>query len=132
MNLLFEECKTALGKNINIIDDVKQQEIILSILDTYLTEFNTIDLSIVSHCDYSSVNVLLETKINFLNDSVYVVADSLDVPIFESKLKHILEKIEDVTALSPKTFIFNNRFMLQEIFPSSILRFSQKRSIYTP
>jgi len=55
---------------------------------------------------------------------VFVFADDSSILIFRTKLKLIAENIYDVTALSPKLFIFNNEVILQPLFPDDGVRFA--------
>lgn len=53
---------------------------------------------------------------------MFVFADDSSIPIFITKLKLIAENIYDVTALSPKLFIFNNEVIIQPLFPTDGVR----------
>ncbi|WP_440530058.1 CDI toxin immunity protein, partial [Serratia sarumanii] len=50
----------------------------------------------------------------------------INIPIFRANLMLVTENIYDVTALSPKMFIFNNELILQPLFPTEIIRLGIK------
>ena len=60
------------------------------------------------------------------NKFLYVLADNADVPVFRSNLKVIMDNIYDVSALSPKVFIFNQEVIIEPLFPSDTLRVGLK------
>ncbi|MGQ6445266.1 CDI toxin immunity protein, partial [Serratia sp. IR-2025] len=57
---------------------------------------------------------------------VFVFVDDINIPIFRANLMLVAENIYDVTALSPKMFIFNNELILQPLFPTEIIRLGIK------
>lgn len=121
MNMLFEECRIALGKDFQLIAKEKE-EFIFKQLDEYLTCYGTVDWSKLTTHEYVEISALIQSN-NLINGSdVYIVADTSDVPVFESKLNTVLNNFADVTALSCKVFIFNQSFIIQEQFPSSTIK----------
>ena len=63
------------------------------------------------------------------NKFLYVLADNADVPVFRSNLKVIMDNIYDVSALSPKVFIFNQEVIIEPLFPSDNLRVGLKNEL---
>ncbi|MBZ7282064.1 hypothetical protein FMK75_28435, partial [Klebsiella oxytoca] len=57
---------------------------------------------------------------------VFVFVDNINIPVFRTNLVLVAENIYDVTALSPKLFIFNNELILQPLFPTDIIRLGIK------
>lgn len=57
---------------------------------------------------------------------MYFFVDDINIPIFKTNLALIAENIYDVTALSPKIFIFNNELILQSLFPNETIRLGRK------
>ncbi|MGR1198701.1 CDI toxin immunity protein [Aeromonas hydrophila] len=119
---LFEECKNALNAYFYVIEGVACKDV-MNILNRYPLSNGYMDWSKIKYKDCESVNELLNSNI-IRNDDVFVFADDSSIPIFRTKLKLIAENIYDVTALSPKLFIFNNEVILQPLFPDDRVRFA--------
>lgn len=117
---LFEECKNALSADFYIVEGVACNDV-MNILNRYPLSNGYMDWSKIEYKDYESVNELLISNV-IRNDDVFVFADDYSIPIFRTKLKLIAENIYDVTALSPKLFIFNNEVILQPLFPTDGIR----------
>ena len=116
---LFEECKEALSADFTIID--KEEERVTTILEGYPFVSGNISWSEISFRDFETSDELL-CQSWLKNENVYVIADDANIPIFRTNLRLVLEKIYDVAALSPKMFIFNERMILQPLFPTDALR----------
>ncbi|WP_454878527.1 CDI toxin immunity protein [Serratia inhibens] len=122
---LFDECREALSADFNIVEGKAQQEAI-DILNKYPLAKGSVTWSVIKHSDYESFDDLLSAH-HIENDDVFVFADDADIPVFRSKLSLIAENIYDVTALSPKLFIFNNEVIIQPLFPTEIFRIGIKQ-----
>ena len=116
---LFEECKQALSADFTIID--KEEERVNTILEGYPFVSGNISWSEISFRDFETSDELL-CQSWLKNENVYVIADDANIPIFRTNLRLVLENIYDVAALSPKMFIFNERMILQPLFPTDALR----------
>ncbi|ENE7663451.1 hypothetical protein ACFO72_003329 [Enterobacter roggenkampii] len=116
---LFEECKEALSADFTIID--KEEERVNTILEGYPFVSGNISWSEISFRDFETSDELL-CQSWLKNENVYVIADDANIPIFRTNLRLVLENIYDVAALSPKMFIFNERMILQPLFPTDALR----------
>ena len=116
---LFEECKEALSADFTIID--KDEERVNTILEGYPFVSGNISWSEISFRDFETSDELL-CQSWLKNENVYVIADDANIPIFRTNLRLVLENIYDVAALSPKMFIFNERMILQPLFPTDALR----------
>lgn len=124
---LFDECQEVLRANFDIVeeDDCEQ---VLDILNRYPLVKGNVVWSKVKYSDYESINALLKDN-PISNDDVFVVADDVTVPIFRSKLFLIAEHIWDVTALSPKIFIFNDQVLIQPLFPTDMFRIGSSKDV---
>ena len=116
---LFEECKQALSADFTIID--KEEERVTTILEGYPFVSGNISWPEISFRDFETSDELL-CQSWLKNENVYVIADDANIPIFRTNLRLVLENIYDVAALSPKMFIFNERMILQPLFPTDALR----------
>ena len=119
---LFQECKDALSADINIIDNKEQVEFVLGLLNEFLTPYGTINFNKLMCTDYLNI----ENALNSFKDytyKVYVVADDSDIPIFQTNLKLALENFYDISALSPKIFIFNENEIFAPLFPNESIRY---------
>lgn len=121
---LFEECKEALRSDFSVIAPSDQKSVV-DILHKYFLVDGNIAWSEMECSDYEDINKLLRGH-NFKDDNVFVFADDIDIPIFRTKLYLIAENIYDVTALSPKLFIFNERIILHPLFPTEKIRLGIK------
>jgi hypothetical protein len=61
-----------------------------------------------------------------INEDMLVFVDDISIPIFRTKFRLIAENIYDVTALSPRLFIFNNEVIIQPLFPTDNFRLGIK------
>ncbi|PZD60222.1 hypothetical protein ARC311_18000, partial [Pantoea ananatis] len=95
---------------------------VVDLLHEYFLADGKIAWSEIKHSDYEDINELLKEN-NLKNDSVFVFADDLDVPLFRTKLCRVAENIYDVIALSPNLFIFNDKIILHPLFPTEKIRF---------
>lgn len=117
---LFDECREALSADFNVLEGREQKEA-LDILKKYPFAKGSVTWSAIRHSDYESIDDLL--RANFVkNDDMFVFADDANIPVFRSKLNLIAENIYDVTALSPKLFVFNDEVIMQPLFPTNMFR----------
>ncbi|AHK18722.1 hypothetical protein BF17_04770 [Yersinia similis] len=117
---LFEECKEALSADFIIVKGRLQKDAI-DIFNKYPLVNGNISWSEIEYSDYEDINHLLNAN-SIENDNVFVFVDDVSIPIFRSNLNLLSENIHDVTALSPKLFIFNNDVILQPLFPTEMFR----------
>lgn len=112
---LFDECREALCTDFHIIEGQALQDVV-GILNKYPFVKGNIIWSEIKHSDYGSIDELLKKNI-IANDDVFVFVDDDSIPVFRTKLSLIAENIYDVTALSPRLFIFNSEIVIQPLFP---------------
>lgn len=122
---LFDECREALCADFYIVEGQDEQEV-LGILNKYPFVKGNIFWSEIKYSDYDSIDELLN-KNTIINDDVFVFVDDASIPVFRTKLSLIAENIYDVTALSPKLFIFNNEIIIQPLFPTDDFRLGIKQ-----
>lgn len=121
---LFDECKEALSADFDVLEGQREKEAI-DILHQFPFANGNILWADLKYSDYEDINALISDNHN-KNDDVFVFVDDISIPIFRTKLILIAENIYDVTALSPKLFIFNNELILQPLFPTEIIRLGIK------
>lgn len=118
---LFEKCQEALSADFGIVEGQEKKEA-LDIFNKYPFVRGAISLPEIEYSDYEDIDDLL--NISFMkNSDVFVLVDDASIPIFRTNFSLIAENIYDVTALSPKLFIFNNEFILQALFATETFRF---------
>lgn len=117
--LLFEECQEALKDDFYIVE---KSEEILSILKKYPMSQNAVLWSNINFIDFEDMEELMKFLEDKKDDRVYVVADDASIPVFSSNLKLIVENIYDVIAICPKIYIFNDKLLLEPLFPSYKIR----------
>lgn len=121
---LFDECREALNACFDIVDDGDKKNVI-DLLHRFPFWAGGTVWREGGFLDFESIEGLLEKNV-IKNESVFVLADDEDIPIFKSNLRLIARNIYDVTALSPKIFIFNEEFLIQPLFPTEIFRLGIK------
>lgn len=121
---LFDECRDALSADFEMVEELHESEVI-DILYKYPFMRGSINWSEIKYLDYENIDALL-SKNAIENDYVFVLADDEYIPIFRSRLSLIAKNIYDVTALSPKMFISNDKFILQPLFPTDMFRLGIK------
>lgn len=117
---LFDECKEALSADFNVLSE-KDKVSVMGIFNKYPSANGNILWSEIDFKDFETVNDLLN-EATLKNEDVYVIADNADIPIFKTNLRLVFDNIYDVTALSPKLFIFNDDVILQPLFPTDKIR----------
>lgn len=117
---LFEKCQEALSADFEIVEGQGKKEVV-DILNKYPFVSGCVSWPEIEYSDYESIDDLLNIDC-IKNANVFVLADDACIPIFRSNLSLIAENIYDVTALSPRLFIFNNEIILQPLFPTEIFR----------
>lgn len=117
---LFEECQEALSADFEILENQEKKEAV-DILNKYPFASGAISWPEIEYSDYENINDLLNVSL-LKNADVFVLVDDASIPVFRTNLSLIAENIYDVTALSPKLFIFNNEIILQPLFPTEMFR----------
>lgn len=117
---LFEECQEALSADFGIVEGQEKKKIV-DIFNKYPFVSGAISWSEIEHSDYENIDDLLNISL-MKNADVFVLVDDASIPIFRTNLSLIAENIYDVTALSPKLFIFNDEIILQPLFPTEMFR----------
>ncbi|MEY8771888.1 hypothetical protein AB6T85_15920 [Erwinia sp. ACCC 02193] len=117
---LFEECQKALSADFEIIEGQKKKEVV-DILNKYPFASGSISWSEIDHSDHENIDDLLNRS-PMRNADVFVLVDDANIPVFRTNLSLIAENIYDVTALSPRLFIFNDEIILQPLFPTEMFR----------
>lgn len=109
---LFEECKNKLEHNYKILD-VNAEKLVLNKLNAYLlkTGNGSIDWNNDSIMKIS-LDILIE-KISSqeFDDTVVIITDTSDTPIFSTNLILVLENFKDIVALSNTVFLYNENYI---------------------
>ena len=125
---LYDECKTALGNHFQELNNEALQYAI-NLLNRFPIVGTGIIWEKIQFLEYHHSIELLQAIndkkiIGYLSqdDSIFVFADNMDYPIFQSNLRSALENFDDITALSPVTFLFNKKYIIQRLFPYELIR----------
>lgn len=109
---IFEECKNKLENNYKILD-VNSEKVVLNKLNAYLlkTGNGSIDWNNDSIMKIS-LDILIE-KISSqeFDDTVVIITDTSDTPIFSTNLILALENFEGIVALSNTVFLYNENYI---------------------
>ena len=117
---LFDECKEALLSDFHLVIGDENDKAI-DLLNKYPVTIGGVVWNEMEHNDYDNLYDALNVSA-VKNQDVFVLADDTDIPIFRTNIKLIAENVYDVTALSPKLFIYNNEIIIQPLFPSERFR----------
>ena len=121
---LFDECKEALGADFEVLEGQREKDA-LNILYKFPFINGNLLCDDFNYSDYEDINHLISDCYNKKHD-VFVFVDNINIPVFRTNLVLVAENIYDVTALSPKLFIFNNELIIQPLFPTDIIRLGIK------
>lgn len=125
---LYDECKIALGNNFQELSKEEAQYAIF-LFNNFPIAGTEILWEEIQFLEYNDANDLLQAiknkeTIDCLNqnDSIFVLADNMDYPVFQSNIRSVLENFDDIAALSPVTFLFNQKYIIQQLFPNEYIR----------
>lgn len=122
---LFEECRELLKADFDIMegDDLSM---VMDIFYQYPWHSENLMWSAMDFSDHEISHEMFNGS-SFVNETVFVIADDANVPVFRTRLQLIIDNIYDVIALSPKLFIFNDNLMISPLFPHDFIRFSLRK-----
>ncbi|WP_145339216.1 hypothetical protein [Pantoea sp. PSNIH1] len=117
---LFDECKEALFSDFHLLIGDEENNAI-DLLNKYPITPRGVVWNEMEYSDYDNFYDVLNVS-TVKNQDVFVLTDNADIPIFRTNIKLVAENVYDVTALSPKLFIYNNEIIIQPLFPSERFR----------
>ncbi|RAU32962.1 hypothetical protein DBY66_006470 [Pantoea sp. RIT413] len=117
---LFDECKEALFSDFHLLIGDEENKAI-DLLNKYPITPRGVVWNEMEYSDYDNFYDVLNVS-TVKNQDVFVLTDNADIPIFRTNIKLVAENVYDVTALSPKLFIYNNEIIIQPLFPSERFR----------
>lgn len=109
---LFEECKNKLENNYKILD-VNAEKLVLNKLNAYLlkTGNGSIDWNNSSIMKISLDILIEKIASQEFDDTVVIITDTSDTPIFSTNLILALDNFEDIVALSNTVFLYNENYI---------------------
>ncbi|MEE3607482.1 CDI toxin immunity protein [Avibacterium paragallinarum] len=114
---LFDEIIETLNNNIRIIDYPEKRYV-----SELLLKFTNGDVnSIYFSENFKDVNFEDLKRMN-LKGGFYILTDNIDIPLFESDIKSIINNIYDIVCLSTKIIILNQDILMYRLFPDDIFR----------
>lgn len=117
---LFDECKEALFSDFHLLIGDGENKAI-DLLNKYPVTPREVVWNEMEYSDYDNFYDVLNVS-TVKNQDVFVLTDNADIPIFRTNIKLVAENVYDVTALSPKLFIYNNEIIIQPLFLSERFR----------
>lgn len=104
---LFEECIVALEKkNVLVLSKDETNKIFECMAQSFpITPWGQIDWKNVKHKKISSSDQI--TKYINIQDEVYILWDNASIPSIKTNLNQILKALDDVTAVSFDTWLYN-------------------------
>ncbi|OBX76550.1 CDI toxin immunity protein [Faucicola atlantae] len=109
---LFEECKNKLGNTYKILD-ADAEKLVLNKLNAYLlkTGNGSIDWNNDAIMKISLDKLIEKVASQEFTDTVVIITDTSDTPIFSTNLILALENFEDIVALSNTVFLYNENYI---------------------
>lgn len=122
---LFEECKELLKADFDVVegDDLSM---VMDIFHQYPWHGGNLIWSEMDFSDYELTHDMFNGS-GLGNETVFVIADDADVPVFRTHLQLIVDNIYDVIAISPNLFIFNDKIMITPLFPHNFIRLGLRK-----
>ena len=118
---LFDECRESLHSDFSIVIGSEEKKAIDLLYSYPVITGEGILWREMKYADYDDLYDVLNENV-LKNHDVFVLADDADIPLFRTNIKLIAENVYDVTALSPKLFIYNDEVIIQSLFPSDNFR----------
>jgi len=122
---LFDECRELLKADFDVVEGDKLS-LVMDIFHQYPWHSGDLIWSEMDFSDYELTHGMLIGS-GLGNETVFVIADDADVPVFKTHLQLIVDNIYDVIAISPKLFIFNDKIMIKPLFPHNFIRFGLRK-----
>lgn len=122
---LFEECKELLKADFDVVegDDLSK---VMDIFHQYPWHSGKIMWHEMEFSDHEITDEMFNGG-GLGNETVFVIADDANVPVFKTHLQLIVDNIYDVISISSNVFIFNDNLMMQPLFPHDFIRFSLRK-----
>jgi hypothetical protein len=116
---LFEECLQAL-KNYKVLSDNESKQVVeLFEEDFKITQWGRIDWSIYSNKyelnSSQDIQSVIQKKFISTEEFIQIIWDEASLPVVECTLENALRVIDDVTAVSFDTWLYNprHRFVIE-------------------
>lgn len=122
---LFDECRELLKADFDVVEGDKLS-LVMDIFHQYPWHSGDLIWSEMDFSDYELTHGMLIGS-GLGNETVFVIADDADVPVFRTHLQLIVDNIYDVIAISPNLFIFKDKIMIKPLFPHNFIRFGLRK-----
>jgi len=122
---LFDECRELLKADFDVVEGDKLS-LVMDIFHQYPWHSGDLIWSEMDFSDYELTHGMLIGS-GLGNETVFVIADDADVPVFRTHLQLIVDNIYDVIAISPNLFIFNDKIIIKPLFPHNFIRFGLRK-----
>lgn len=122
---LFEECEELLKADFDVVEG-DNLSIVMDIFHQYPWHSVNLIWSEMDFSDYELTHEMFNGS-DLGNETVFVIADDVDLPVFRTHLQLIVDNIYDVIAISPNLFIFNDNIIIKPLFPHDFIRFSLRK-----
>ncbi|MEB7584134.1 hypothetical protein NGC36_02435 [Serratia rubidaea] len=122
---LFEECKELLNADFDVVEG-DYLTMAMDIFHQYPWHSGNLIWSEMYFSDYELTHEMFNGS-GLGNETVFVIADDADIPVFRTHLQLIIDNIYDIIAISPNLFIFNDKIMIKPLFPHNVIRFGLRK-----
>ena len=122
---LFEECKELLKADFDVVEGDNLSRV-MDILHQYPWHSGNLIWSEMDFSDYEITHEMFNGS-GLGNETVFVIADDADVPVFRTHLQLIVDNIYDVIAISSNLLIFNDKIIIKPLFPHDFIRFGLRK-----
>lgn len=122
---LFKECKELLKADFDVVEGDNLSRV-MDILHQYPWYSGNLIWSEMDFRDYEITHEMFNGS-GLGNETVFVIADDADVPVFRTHLQLIVDNIYDVIAISSNLLIFNDKIIIKPLFPHDFIRFGLRK-----
>jgi hypothetical protein len=122
---LFDECKELLKADFKVMegDDLSMA---MDIFHLYPWHGGNLRWSEMDFSDHEITHEMFNGR-DLGCETIFVIADDAGVPVFRTNLGLVVNNFYDIIALSPKSFIFNDKLIIEPLFPHDIIRLGLRK-----
>ncbi|QDH23069.1 hypothetical protein [Saccharibacillus brassicae] len=125
-NLLFEECLDALGSGAAVLGDTESQELERSFTEEFIiTSYGRIEWDLYKGYEQLDRNALA-SRYAHEQEVYHLVWSHGSQPVIEARMNRIVERLDDVTAVSPDVWIYQKNKRVIELFHDGVIRVYDK------
>lgn len=119
---LLDECIDALAEDIVVLNKHEKDALLSTFYKSVpILVSGSLDWSKIEYKEYDNAQVYLQ-YLNKVNFKIFVISNNAGDPVLKTNIQLAMKKIDDIAALSPDTYLFNDQFVIEQVFPTAIIR----------